>query len=175
MQDWSRICSANSGGSYGPGGEVRPSKLFGARLRCLVSSHDALDCQDKMRPHLRPEEIESRLVRRLGEIFLGAFNCIYSIITATMLRPCLPRIGRALMTSRRSLHHMPALSHDFSKGVPEFLGPLAFELSWTRYQQLMLDELNKITVGTSRRMRDAAGTSILCSIGILASVSRRRA
>jgi len=54
---------------------------------------------------------------------------------------------------------MPALSHDFSKGVPELLGPLAFELSWTRYQQLMLDELNKITVGMSITLSDMVAFS----------------
>jgi hypothetical protein len=73
--------------------------------------------------------------------------------SSTMLRPSLvPRIGASCRIFRRSLHHVPRLSHDFvSDGVPGLLGPAGFDISWTQYQSLMVDRLNRLTAGTSYR------------------------
>ncbi|KAF4636091.1 hypothetical protein G7Y89_g1987 [Cudoniella acicularis] len=64
-----------------------------------------------------------------------------------MLRPTLPRIGRSLGIFRRSLHRVPLLAHEFSKGVPGLLSPSGFDVAWTQYQKLMIDKLNLLTAG----------------------------
>lgn len=64
-----------------------------------------------------------------------------------MLRPRLPRIGLSLRTSRRSLHHVPLLTHDFSNGVPGLLSAPGFDIAWTQYQSLMVEKLNVLTAG----------------------------
>lgn len=64
-----------------------------------------------------------------------------------MLRPRLPRIGRALKTPHRSLHKVPLLTHDFSNGVPGLLSPAGFNIAWTQYQSLMVEKLNTLTDG----------------------------
>jgi hypothetical protein len=68
----------------------------------------------------------------------------------TMLRPSLvPRIGASCRIFRRSLHNVPRLTHDFaSDGVPGLLGPAGFDISWTQYQSVMVERLNRLTVGT---------------------------
>ncbi|KAL3423927.1 37S ribosomal protein S26, mitochondrial [Phlyctema vagabunda] len=62
-----------------------------------------------------------------------------------MLRPRLPRIALGL---RRSLHQMPPLKHDFTRGVPGLLSADGFSIAWTEYQGLMLEHLNRLTVDT---------------------------
>lgn len=64
-----------------------------------------------------------------------------------MLRPGLARLGHSLRTFQRSLHNVPPLPHNFEGGIPEFLSPAAFDISWTQYQRLMVDKLNQLTVG----------------------------
>lgn len=39
------------------------------------------------------------------------------------------------------------MKHDFSNGIPEFIGPQAFELAWTSYQKLMVDKLSDAIAG----------------------------
>lgn len=66
-----------------------------------------------------------------------------------MLRPTLPRIGHSLRIFRRSLHHVPPLTHDFRNGITEFLSPEGFDIAWTQYQGLMVEKLNVLTAGKS--------------------------
>jgi hypothetical protein len=69
------------------------------------------------------------------------------LLNTTMLRPTLPRIGRALGTFRRSLHSVPPLTHNFQEGVPGLLSPNGFDMAWTQYQNLMVEKLNVLTAG----------------------------
>ncbi|ESZ92171.1 hypothetical protein SBOR_7428 [Sclerotinia borealis F-4128] len=66
-----------------------------------------------------------------------------------MFRSRFPRIGLfAKKNFTRSFsQHMPPLRHDYTQGIAEFMGPGAFQLSWTNYQQLMVDNLSKATAG----------------------------
>lgn len=65
----------------------------------------------------------------------------------TMLRPCLPRAGNLLKSSRRGLRTLPMLRHNFSDGVPGLLSPAGFDMAWTQYQSLMIEKLNTLTAG----------------------------
>lgn len=68
-----------------------------------------------------------------------------------MFRPRLriPRAGLARPIQRRSMHHVPSLSHDFRDGVPGLLSAQGFDIAWTQYMTLMLDKLNALVAGTS--------------------------
>ncbi|TEY50430.1 hypothetical protein BOTCAL_0276g00110 [Botryotinia calthae] len=83
-----------------------------------------------------------------------------------MFRSRFPRIGRSVQKSfiRSISQHIPPLKHDFSNGIPEFIGPQAFELSWTSYQQLMVDKLSDAIAGVphldGRQPKDIA---LLCA------------
>ncbi|KAL8370818.1 hypothetical protein RB595_000928 [Gaeumannomyces hyphopodioides] len=72
-----------------------------------------------------------------------------------MLRPRipLPRLGRlARIPQARFIHKLRPLKHDFAeKGIGEeghqFLSPEAVDFAYTQYQTLVLEKLNKLTVG----------------------------
>ncbi|KAF7915756.1 uncharacterized protein EAE98_009367 [Botrytis deweyae] len=66
-----------------------------------------------------------------------------------MFRSRFPRIGRSVQKNffRSISQHVPPLKHDFTNGIPEFIGPQAFELSWTSYQKLMVDKLSDAIAG----------------------------
>ncbi|ATZ45637.1 Bcsod3 [Botrytis cinerea B05.10] len=66
-----------------------------------------------------------------------------------MFRSRFPRIGRSVQKNfiRSISQHIPPLKHDFSNGIPEFIGPQAFELAWTSYQKLMVDKLSDAIAG----------------------------
>ena len=74
----------------------------------------------------------------------------------TMLRPRLraPRLAasslalRATINSRRSLHLVPQLKHDFAEtGVPDLMSPAGFQIAWADYQGLVVEKLNALTAG----------------------------
>ena len=71
----------------------------------------------------------------------------HRLLTMSLLRPGLPRIGRSIRQFQRSLHYVPGLPHDFKDGIPEFLSPAAFDIAWTQYQGLMVQKLNMLTAG----------------------------
>ena len=66
-------------------------------------------------------------------------------------------LGLGLRTSvnaRRHIHHVPALPHDYSQGVPNLMSPAGFSLAWSEYMALMVEKLNALTAGTfSARLR----------------------
>ncbi|KAI9650161.1 hypothetical protein NHQ30_000174 [Ciborinia camelliae] len=66
-----------------------------------------------------------------------------------MFRSRFPRIGLSVKKNffRSFSHHVPPLKHDFTQGIEEFIGPGAFDLSWTSYQKLMVDKLTDATAG----------------------------
>ena len=72
-----------------------------------------------------------------------------------MLRPRirLPRLGQlARIPQTRYIHKLRPLKHDFAtKGIGEeghqFLSPEAVDFAYTQYQTLVLEKLNKLTVG----------------------------
>jgi Fe-Mn family superoxide dismutase len=50
---------------------------------------------------------------------------------------------------RRSIHHIPPLSHDFTDGVPGLLSAGGFDMAWNQYMSLMMEKLNNLTASTS--------------------------
>lgn len=46
------------------------------------------------------------------------------------------------------MHHVPALPHDFSEGVPNLMSAGGFEIAWTEYMTLTIEKLNALTAGT---------------------------
>ncbi|QSZ28697.1 hypothetical protein DSL72_003197 [Monilinia vaccinii-corymbosi] len=66
-----------------------------------------------------------------------------------MFRSRFSRIGLSATKSftRSFSYQVPPLRHDFTQGITEFIGPAAFELSWTTYQKLMVDKLSEATAG----------------------------
>ena len=48
---------------------------------------------------------------------------------------------------RRSIHHIPPLSHDFKDGVPGLLSAGGFDMAWNQYMALMMEKLNNLTAG----------------------------
>ncbi|KAJ8070429.1 hypothetical protein OCU04_000803 [Sclerotinia nivalis] len=66
-----------------------------------------------------------------------------------MFRSRFPRIGHSVQRNfiRSFTQQVPPLRHDFTNGIREFIGPQAFELSWTAYQKLMVDKLTDATAG----------------------------
>ncbi|RAL62434.1 hypothetical protein DID88_005000 [Monilinia fructigena] len=83
-----------------------------------------------------------------------------------MFRSRFPRIGLSATKNftRSFSQKVPPLRHDFTQGIKEFIGPAAFELSWTTYQKLMVDKLSQATAGKAhlegRRPKDIA---IMCA------------
>lgn len=77
-------------------------------------------------------------------------------LSTNMLRPALFRIGNSLKISRRSLHNVPILNHNFNNGVPGLLSPAGFDMAWTQYQALMVEKLNILTAGMSIATRSIA-------------------
>ncbi len=57
------------------------------------------------------------------------------------------------------MHHVPALPHDFSEGVPNLMSAGGFEIAWTEYMALTIEKLNALTAGKATPSRD-----ILCFI-----------
>lgn len=85
-----------------------------------------------------------------------------------MLRPALraPRLAsglalRAVANSRRSLHHVPLLQHDYSQGVPNLMSAGGFSLAWTEYMKLMVEKLNALTVGTELEDKDTKTIALM--------------
>lgn len=74
---------------------------------------------------------------------------------------------RASPNARRSIHHVPTLAHDFSRGVPNLMSPGGFMVAWTHYMQLMVEKLNALTAGTCE-----LGTGYYC-IALAALLSCR--
>lgn len=68
-----------------------------------------------------------------------------------MLRPRLriPRVRLAagVAPRQRAIHTMPALTHDFSEGVPGLLSADGFDMAWTQYMKYTLEKLNALTEG----------------------------
>ena len=79
-----------------------------------------------------------------------------------MIRPRLriplrPRLATApapaYRMATRSIHALPPLEYNIKNeasqnGIPEFLSPAAFNISWTQYQTHCLEKLNVLTAGT---------------------------
>lgn len=55
----------------------------------------------------------------------------------------------AAANAARSMHTVPSLDHDFSKGVPNLMSDDGFGLAWTDYMSMCVGKLNALTVGTS--------------------------
>lgn len=73
-----------------------------------------------------------------------------AITPPNMFRSRFPRIGLSVQRSfirSFSNHKMPGLRHDFTYGIDKFMGPGAFEISWTNYQKLMVEKLNQAIAG----------------------------
>lgn len=74
-----------------------------------------------------------------------------------MLRPRLriPRLSQVVAPAasapslRRSIHHIPPLSHDFTNGVPGLLSAGGFDMAWNQYMALMMEKLNNLTASQS--------------------------
>ena len=50
------------------------------------------------------------------------------------------------------MHGVPTLEHHTTvqqNGIPKLFTPKAFEIAYTDYQKLMVDELNECTAGTA--------------------------
>jgi len=67
----------------------------------------------------------------------------------------LPRAGKSLglglrttFNARRSLHAVPTLPHDYSKGVPHLMSAGGFAIAWSDYMSFVLEKLNALTVGS---------------------------
>ena len=54
----------------------------------------------------------------------------------------------ANVASRRSLHNVPRLRHEYSEtGVPNLMSPAGFSIAWSDYMSLVTEKLNSLTVG----------------------------
>lgn len=67
------------------------------------------------------------------------------MIRSRLLR--IPRVSLARPATRRSLHSLPGLSHEFKNGVPGLLSSDGYDMAWTQYQSLMLEKLNSLVAG----------------------------
>lgn len=122
----------------------------------LPSSH-----QQPLRPgiahsiHIQPVMFRTRLLRTPrqalalnlrasanGSSSNGSFNTINAIASSNR-------------GSRRSLHSVPSLPHDYSQGVPNLMSPGGFALAWTDYMTVTLDKLNAMIAGESLLMSDS--------------------
>lgn len=97
--------------------------------------------------------LEMRTLRAAFHTIFWIANCLrYSeaITPPNMFRSRFPRIGLSVQRSfirSFSNHKMPGLRHDFTYGIDKFMGPGAFEISWTNYQKLMIEKLNQAIAG----------------------------
>lgn len=62
--------------------------------------------------------------------------------------------------TRRSLHSLPALPHEFKSGVPGLLSADGYDMAWTQYQSLMLEKLNSLVAGTEFEQSDTYKTLV---------------
>lgn len=75
------------------------------------------------------------------------------MIRSRLLR--IPRVSLARPATRRSLHSLPALPHEFKSGVPGLLSADGYDMAWTQYQSLMLEKLNSLVAGELHRCSQA--------------------
>jgi Fe-Mn family superoxide dismutase len=53
--------------------------------------------------------------------------------------------------TRRSIHSVPRLRHDYAEGgVPNLMSPAGFSIAWTDYMTLATEKLNALTAGPSK-------------------------
>ncbi|TQV99835.1 hypothetical protein V2A60_005265 [Cordyceps javanica] len=81
---------------------------------------------------------------------------------AQSLRPSTstaPRVAAPL--AARSIHHVPALKHDFSEGVPNLMSPGGFNIAWSEYMALTVEKLNALTAGTELEDKDTKTIALL--------------
>lgn len=71
------------------------------------------------------------------------------LAAAQSLRPSTTSTARkiALPLAARSIHHVPALTHDFTEGVPNLMSPGGFNIAWSEYMALTVEKLNALTAG----------------------------
>lgn len=91
-----------------------------------------------------------------------------------MIRPRLrtPRLGASFtprtafgVNSRRCLHNVPKLRHDYTEtGVPNLMSPAGFSIAWSDYMTLVTEKLNALTAGLLRPFRVCwrCGCCVLC-------------
>ncbi|KAG5928974.1 hypothetical protein E4U42_007541 [Claviceps africana] len=70
-------------------------------------------------------------------------------------------LRRTTPDARRSLHRVPALPHDYTKGIHEFYTENGFGIAWTDYMTAILDKLNALTAGTELEDKDTKSISLL--------------
>ncbi|KAG6008319.1 hypothetical protein E4U21_004645 [Claviceps maximensis] len=80
----------------------------------------------------------------------------------------LPRAGKSLglglrtaFAARRSLHGVPSLPHDYSRGVPNLMSIDGFMIAWTHNMQYLVEKLNALTVGTELEGKDTKTITLM--------------
>ncbi|KAB5580679.1 superoxide dismutase [Coniochaeta sp. 2T2.1] len=71
-----------------------------------------------------------------------------------LVRPAVAASSSSAPSLRRSIHHIPPLSHDFKDGVPGLLSAGGFDMAWNQYMALMMEKLNNLTAGDEKQQTD---------------------
>jgi hypothetical protein len=63
--------------------------------------------------------------------------------------PRIPRVGFVQQPAKRLIHYIPNLPRfKAEEGVPGFLSPHAFDISWTQYMNMLFTRINTMTART---------------------------